>query len=303
MEKIDVDVREELRKEIERLEKELQIYRTLLALAEGKFLQSQGGPTSGAAPAAVRAPGEAVKPAAAATTSTPTPTLTPKPTSVPIPTPAPAVTAAPPAPTPAAATAPARPRVPAENLTQAQPQPQAQAEAKPPPAPRAQTQRYKLFYKDREPLADVEVCENEMIITPLIDAPNVPPFSSFFIEKVLGEMRDKDEALRAEGMIDPDAVISWDVDEKDGLIRQVVIRNIGYDAYTKKTRAREISSAMRWTLSRIKERGSAQAKGRRGNEEEGEEEGGVEEEEEGEGGGEYDEAGIPGSEKREQPGL
>lgn len=142
-----------------------------------------------------------------------------------------------------------------------------------------------------------------MIITPLIDAPNVPPFSSFFIERVLGEMRDKDENLRAEGMIDPDAVISWDVDEKDGLIRQVVIRNIGYDAYTKKTRAREISSAMRWTLSRIKERGSAQAKGRRGNEEEGEEEeGGVEGEEEG-GGGEYDEAGIPGSEKREQPGL
>ena len=131
-----------------------------------------------------------------------------------------------------------------------------------------------------------------MIIKPLIDAPNVPPFSSFFIEKVLGEMRDKDENLRAEGMIDPDAVISWDVDEKDGLIRQVVIRNIGYDAYTKRTRAREISSAMRWSLSRIKERGIAQAKGRGGNEEEGEEEeGGVEEEGEeeveGKGGGEY----------------
>jgi len=291
MEKIDVDVREELRKEIERLEKELQIYRTLLALAEGKFPQSQGGPTSGAAPAAVRVPGEAVKPAAATMTST----STPKPTSVPTPAPATAVTAAPPAPTPATATAPAQPRVPAENLTQTQTKTQPQAQAKPPPeppAPRAHIQRYKLFYKDREPLADVEVYENEMIIKPLIAAPNVPPFSSFFIEKVLGEMRDKDENLRAEGMIDPDAVISWDVDEKDGLIRQVVIRNIGYDAYTKRTRAREISSAMRWTLSRIKERGSAQAKGRRGNEEEGEEEeGGVEEEGEeeveGKGGGEY----------------
>jgi hypothetical protein len=293
MEKVNMnmDVREELRKEIERLEKELQIYRTLLALAEGKFPQSQGGPTSGAAPAAARVPGEAVKPAAATMTSTSmptstsTPTLIPKPTSVPTPTPAAAVTAAPPAPTPATATAPAQPRVPAETLTQAQAQTQPQAQAKPPPeppAPRAHIQRYKLFYKDREPLADVEVYENEMIITPLIDAPNVPPFSSFFIEKVLGEMRDKDENLRAEGMIDPDAVISWDVDEKDGLIRQVVIRNIGYDAYTKRTRAREISSAMRWTLSRIKERGSAQAKGRGGNEEEG-----GEEEVEGKGGGEY----------------
>jgi hypothetical protein len=279
MEKIDVDVREELRKEIERLEKELQIYRTLLALAEGKFPQSQGGPTSGAAPAAARVPGEAVKPAAATMTST----STPKPTSVPTPAPAAAVTAAPPAPTPATATAPAQPRVPAETQTQTQTKTQPQAQAKPPPEPRAQIQRYKLFYKDREPLADVEVYENEMIIKPLIDAPNVPPFSSFFIEKVLGEMRNKDEALRAEGMIDPDAVISWDVDEKDGLIRQVVIRNIGYDAYTKKTRAREISSAMRWTLSRIKERGSVQAKGRGGNEGEGEEEG----EEEGEGRGEY----------------
>jgi hypothetical protein len=279
MEKIDVDVREELRKEIERLEKELQIYRTLLALAEGKFPQSQGGPTSGAAPAAARVPGEAVKPAAATMTST----STPKPTSVPAPAPAAAVTAAPPAPTPATATAPAQPRVPAETQTQTQTKTQPQAQAKPPAEPRAQIQRYKLFYKDREPLADVEVYENEMIIKPLIDAPNVPPFSSFFIEKVLGEMRNKDEALRAEGMIDPDAVISWDVDEKDGLIRQVVIRNIGYDAYTKKTRAREISSAMRWTLSRIKERGSAHAKGRGGNEGEGEEEG----EEEGEGRGEY----------------
>jgi hypothetical protein len=300
MEKVNMnmDVREELRKEIERLEKELQIYRTLLALAEGKFPQSQGGPTSGAAPAAARVPGEAVKPAAATMTSTSTPTSTPKPTSVPTPAPAAAVTAAPPA--PAAATAPAQPRVPAETLTQAQAQTQTQPQAKPPaepPAPRTHIQRYKLFYKDREPLADVEVYENEMIITPLIDAPNVPPFSSFFIEKVLGEMRDKDENLRAEGMIDPDAVISWDVDEKDGLIRQVVIRNIGYDAYTKRTRAREISSAMRWTLSRIKERGSAHAKGRGGNEEEGEEEeGGVEEEGEeeeeevegeGKGGGEY----------------
>jgi hypothetical protein len=289
MEKIDVDVREELRKEIERLEKELQIYRTLLALAEGKFLQSQREPTSGAAPAAARAPIEAVKPAAATMTSTSTPTSTPTPA------PATAVTAAPPAPAPAAATAPARPRVPAETQTQTQTKTQPQAQAKPPPeppAPRAQIQRYKLFYKDREPLADVEVYENEMIITPLIDAPNVPPFSSFFIERVLGEMRDKDENLRAEGMIDPDAVISWDVDEKDGLIRQVVIRNIGYDAYTKRTRVREISSAMRWSLSRIKERGSAQAKGRGGNEEEGEEEeGGVEEEGEeeveGKGGGEY----------------
>jgi hypothetical protein len=43
---------------------------------------------------------------------------------------------------------------------------------------------------------------------------------------------------------------------------------------------------MRWTLSRIKERGSAHAKGRGGNEEEGEEEEG-EEEVEGKGGGEY----------------
>ena len=77
---------------------------------------------------------------------------------------------------------------------------------------------------------------------------NTPPFTSFFVERVLGKMHEKDKEDVTAGKLDPDKVLSFDIKQEGNIMKEILIKNI------RSTRVREIKSSMRWTLEKMYER-------------------------------------------------
>lgn len=162
----------------------------------------------------------------------------------------------PPAPTPTSAPVP----VPILTPAPAQAEPQT-------PAAGPLEQMMMSSKKDSTPLADVFVYESFLEIVPKIRLPNSPPFTTFFVDRVLGEMRMKDLQSVNSGVLDPDDATSWEIEESGGLITKVRVNGIDRDDRTRQLRIKEIYSAMRWTLEKVRERestgGAARAQAQR----------------------------------------
>lgn len=77
---------------------------------------------------------------------------------------------------------------------------------------------------------------------------DTPPWRTFFLEKILGGMRKKDEARADAGELDPASVMAYDVREDSGAIREIVVRN-----YRDGGRAEEIVGSVSWTIARMVE--------------------------------------------------
>ena len=77
---------------------------------------------------------------------------------------------------------------------------------------------------------------------------DTPPWKTFFLERILGGMRKKDEARVAAGEIGADSAIACDVREDGGAIHEIVVRNC-HDA----GRAEEIVSSVSWVIARMVE--------------------------------------------------
>jgi len=77
---------------------------------------------------------------------------------------------------------------------------------------------------------------------------NTPPFTSFFVERVLAKMHEKDKEDITAGKLDPDKVLSFDIKQEGNIMKEILIKNI------RSTRVREIKSSMRWTLEKMYER-------------------------------------------------
>ena len=75
-----------------------------------------------------------------------------------------------------------------------------------------------------------------------------PPFRTFFISRVIGEMKRKDSQEVEAGRLGPESVITCEVRSEDGRIREITITN-----YRLEERAREIASTTKWVLSRMLE--------------------------------------------------
>jgi hypothetical protein len=73
-----------------------------------------------------------------------------------------------------------------------------------------------------------------------------PPFQSFFIERVLANMRKVDEEQAAKGELEYQEVLSFEVSDENGVITSINISNIFDDR-----RLREIRSSLRWTLDKM----------------------------------------------------
>jgi hypothetical protein len=73
-----------------------------------------------------------------------------------------------------------------------------------------------------------------------------PPFQSFFIERVLANMRKVDEEQAAKGELEYQEVLSFEVSDENGVITSINISNILDDR-----RLREIRSSLRWTLDKM----------------------------------------------------
>jgi hypothetical protein len=122
----------------------------------------------------------------------------------------------------------------------------------PPPQPIQEEQSFPIKSKMGEDLATMYVGQSSVRIVPCRDlglSAKTPPFQSFFIDRVLGEMRRKDEMAVDSGAKDPSLMIDHDVRLDGDSIKEIVIRNIDEEA-----RLREIRSSIRWTLERMLEK-------------------------------------------------
>lgn len=75
---------------------------------------------------------------------------------------------------------------------------------------------------------------------------DVHPFKSFFIDRIIGEMKKKDMAEHEKGSLDEDAVIDCLVNKDGALLREIIIKN-----YRQKERINEIISTATWSLSKM----------------------------------------------------
>ena len=77
---------------------------------------------------------------------------------------------------------------------------------------------------------------------------NTPPFKSFFVERVLAKMQEKDREDASKGKIAPENILSYNIKRDGNLIQEITIRNL------KPKRSRELKSSIRWTLEKMYER-------------------------------------------------
>ncbi len=77
---------------------------------------------------------------------------------------------------------------------------------------------------------------------------NTPPFTSFFVERVLAKMQEKDKEDTSKGKIDPEKTLSYNIKRDGNIIKEITIRNL------RSERSRELKSSIRWTLEKMYER-------------------------------------------------
>jgi hypothetical protein len=121
-------------------------------------------------------------------------------------------------------------------------------ESAPTPLPEPEDMMH-ITSKDGTVLGKLNVDENSIIFTPkelFGFTTDFPPFQSFFIDRVLENMRNTDQQRAANGDIDPSEILSYNVIEDLGKIKTVTIENYGGER-----RLREINSSLRWTLDKM----------------------------------------------------
>ena len=76
----------------------------------------------------------------------------------------------------------------------------------------------------------------------------IPPLRSFFIERIIGEMKKIDSADVKDGKIDQSSVIDCVINKNGQAIREIIIKN-----YRQKERLDEIINTATWSLTRMLE--------------------------------------------------
>ena len=76
----------------------------------------------------------------------------------------------------------------------------------------------------------------------------IPPLRSFFIERIIGEMKKTDSADVKDGKIDASSVIDCIINKNGPSIREIIIKN-----YRQKDRLDEIINTATWSLTRMLE--------------------------------------------------
>ncbi len=105
---------------------------------------------------------------------------------------------------------------------------------------------------NNKPLARMYVWKDKIRIVPekgvRIDV-NRPPFSTFFVVRVLGEFQRKDKEASERGKLEPDKIFRYEIRTKDGILKELLVYN-----YRNEFRLREIRNSARWTFERMVER-------------------------------------------------
>jgi len=73
-----------------------------------------------------------------------------------------------------------------------------------------------------------------------------PPLKSFFVERIIGDMKKKDNAEAESGKIQKESVIDCIINKNGSKITEIIIKN-----YRQKERINEIINTASWSLSKM----------------------------------------------------
>lgn len=138
--------------------------------------------------------------------------------------------------------------VPAAELKPSQVKPAAQEKRE----VRGEEPRQLRRTKDGLLIATAFVTPDKLVVVPSSDVrvtQSTPPFQTFFVNRILKGYEAKDKELASAGKLGKDGVLSYQIEEIDGLITKVTIEN-----YKDKTRLNEILSTVNWALTRMLEK-------------------------------------------------
>ena len=77
---------------------------------------------------------------------------------------------------------------------------------------------------------------------------DTPPFKSFFLDRIIGEMKKKDSAEVETGKIQKESIIDYIINKNGSDIREIIIKN-----YRQKERVNELINTAGWSLTRMLE--------------------------------------------------
>lgn len=77
---------------------------------------------------------------------------------------------------------------------------------------------------------------------------DTPPLKSFFIDRIIAEMKRKDSSDVQRGKIEPESVIDFIINKNGSQIREIIVKN-----YRQKERVNEIINTAAWSLTRMLE--------------------------------------------------
>ncbi len=75
---------------------------------------------------------------------------------------------------------------------------------------------------------------------------DTPPFKSFFLERIIGEMKQKDSAKQKNDGIQNESMIDYVINKEGSNLREIIVKN-----YHQKERVNEIISTAGWSLTRM----------------------------------------------------
>ncbi len=110
-----------------------------------------------------------------------------------------------------------------------------------------------LKTKDNITLANAYISSNTVSIVPTSDTrlyASTPPFQSFFINRILKEMKSKDEERARNKEITVDQILDYKIEQdENGMIKRIVVYN-----YRDKDRLNEILNTATWVFTRMLEK-------------------------------------------------
>ncbi|MDH3279054.1 MAG: hypothetical protein OEL84_04100 [Nitrosopumilus sp.] len=77
---------------------------------------------------------------------------------------------------------------------------------------------------------------------------DTPPFKSFFLDRIIGEMKRKDFQEAENGKIQKESIIDYIINKNGTNIREIIIKN-----YRQKERVNELINTAGWSLTRMLE--------------------------------------------------
>ena len=75
---------------------------------------------------------------------------------------------------------------------------------------------------------------------------DTPPFKSFFLERIIGEMKRKDSTKQKNDGIQNESMIDYVINKEGSNLREIIVKN-----YHQKDRVNEIISTAGWSLTRM----------------------------------------------------